>query len=241
MFGSLPPARVVRGALLASAAIVVSPFSAEAQSERRSLPPVTVTAPEQKRAATARPAQPSRPAARAARVAPVRNPEPTSTPQATGLETPKGGSLTVPATAQARALIERTPGGVALVPDTAFKSGPANTIKDILGWVPGVIAQTRWGPDGRISIRGSGLTRGLRQSRHQSCTWTAFPSTPPDGLADLFEVDPTAYRYVEVYKGANALRYGANALGGAINFVTPTGRDASAVRGARSMPAVSVI
>ena len=43
----------------------------------------------------------------------------------------------------------------------------------------------------------------------------------------LFEVDPTAYRYVEVYKGANALRYGANSLGGAINFVTPTGRDAS--------------
>jgi iron complex outermembrane recepter protein len=30
-----------------------------------------------------------------------------------------------------------------------------------------------------------------------------------------------------VYKGANALRYGANSLGGAINFVTPTGRDAS--------------
>ena len=32
------------------------------------------------------------------------------------------------------------------------------------------------------------------------------------------------------YKGANALRFGANSLGGAINFVTPTGRDASAVR-----------
>jgi len=43
---------------------------------------------------------------------------------------------------------------------------------------------------------------------------------------DLFEIDPTAYRYVEVYKGANALRYAANSLGGAINFVMPTGYDA---------------
>ena len=58
-------------------------------------------------------------------------------------------------------------------------------------------------------------------------TWTASRSTPLTALFDLFEMDPTAYRYVEVYKGANGLRYGANSLGGAINFVTPTGRDAS--------------
>ncbi len=217
----------VRSALLGSAAVLVSPFGALAQTERPNLPPVTVTAPEQKRAATARPAQQSRTAARAARVVRVRNPAPASTQQATGLETPAGGSLTVPTTAQARALIERTPGGVALVPDTAFKNGPANTIKDVLGWVPGVITQTRWGPDGRISIRGSGLTRNFG-NRGINVYMDGIPINTADGLFDLFEIDPTAYRYVEVYKGANALRYGANALGGAINFVTPTGRDAPA-------------
>ncbi len=58
-----------------------------------------------------------------------------------------------------------------------------------------------------------------------SSTWTAFRSTLPDGYGDFQEVDPTAYRYVEVYKGGNALQFGANSLGGAINFVTPTGRD----------------
>src|SRR3546814_12359519 len=52
-----------------------------------------------------------------------------------------------------------------------------------------------------------------------------------DGLVDFFEVDPSAYRYVEVFKGGNALRFGANALGGAINLVTPTGRDASTFAG----------
>ena len=226
MFRLESPAGLARSALLASAALIVLPLSAEAQSERQSLPPVTVTAPEQRRAATARPAPQSRPAARAARLTPVRNPAPASTPQTTGLETPAGGSLTVPATAQARALIERTPGGVALVPDTAFKSGPANTIKDILGWVPGVIAQTRWGPDGRISIRGSGLTRSYG-NRGINPYMDGIPIGTADGLFDLFEIDPTAYRYVEVYKGANGLRYGSNSLGGAINFVMPTGRDAS--------------
>ena len=223
MFRLASPPGFVRSTLLASAAVFVSPFSAEAQTERSNLPPVTVTAPEQKRAATVRPAQQSRPAARAAH---VRNSAPASAPQATGLETPPGGSLTVPNTAQARANIERTPGGVEVVPDTAFKNGPANTIKDVLGWVPGVIAQPRWGPDGRVSIRGSGLTRSYG-NRGINVYMDGIPINTADGLFDLFEIDPTAYRYVEVYKGANALRYGANSLGGAINFVTPTGRDAS--------------
>src|SRR3546814_8042977 len=59
-------------------------------------------------------------------------------------------------------------------------------------------------------------------------TDTLFPYT---SLFRSFEVDPSSYRYVEVFKGGNALRFGANALGGAINLVTPTGRDASAFDG----------
>lgn len=132
----------------------------------------------------------------------------------------------MPTTAEATAEIERTPGGVAVVPDTAFKNSPANTIKDVLGWVPGVVVQPRWGPDGRVSIRGSGLTRNFG-NRGINVYMDGIPINTADGLFDLFEIDPSAYRYVEVYKGANALRYGANSLGGAINFVTPTGRDAS--------------
>ncbi|UPT93236.1 TonB-dependent receptor [Bradyrhizobium barranii subsp. apii] len=128
--------------------------------------------------------------------------------------------------AQATAEIQRIPGGVEVVPDTQFKDGPANTIKDILGWVPGVLIQTRWGPDGRISIRGSGLSRSFG-NRGINPYMDGIPINTADGLFDLFEIDPTAYRYVEVFKGANALRYGSNSLGGAINFVMPTGRDAS--------------
>ena len=229
----LPVSMRRRSLLLASAAAFLSVPAAARTSSRAPLPPVTVDAPQQKRTTAARPAQPAATrAARVQRVAPASTPPVGRTePTGNSLETPPGGSLTVPATAQARALIERTPGGVALVPDTAFKSGPANTIKDVLGWVPGVIAQTRWGPDGRVSIRGSGLTRNYG-NRGINVFTDGIPINTADGLFDLFEIDPTAYRYVEVYKGANALRFGANSLGGAINFVTPTGYDAG-VRSAR--------
>jgi len=142
--------------------------------------------------------------------------------------TPGQGTLTVPSTGQATKDIQRTPGAVEIVPDTAFKSGPAQTIKDVLGGVPGVVTQSRWGPDARLSIRGSGLSRSFG-NRGLNLYLDGIPINTSDGLFDLFEVDPTAYRHVEVFKGANALRFGANSLGGAINFVTPTGRDAASL------------
>ncbi len=137
-----------------------------------------------------------------------------------------GSSLTVPATDEAAQRIRRTPGGVELVPDTAFKNGAANTIRDVLGWVPGVVTQPKSNVDNRVSIRGSGLTRNYG-NRGVNLYMDGIPINTSDGLFDVFEIDPSAYRYVEVYKGANSLRYGGNALGGAVNFVTPTGRDAS--------------
>ncbi|HTM95270.1 MAG TPA: TonB-dependent receptor plug domain-containing protein, partial [Croceibacterium sp.] len=60
---------------------------------------------------------------------------------------------------QATAEIRHTPGAVEVVPDTQFKNTPVQTIKDILGYVPGVITQPRMGDDARVSIRGSGLSR----------------------------------------------------------------------------------
>nr|WP_202385606.1 TonB-dependent receptor [Altericroceibacterium endophyticum] len=133
-------------------------------------------------------------------------------------------------TQQATAAINRTPGGVEVVPDTAFKNTPVQHIKDILGYVPGVITQPRMGDDARVSVRGSGLSRAYG-ARGIALLLDGVPMNTADGLVDFFEIDPSAYRYVEVFKGGNALRYGANALGGAINLVTPTGHDASPLDG----------
>ncbi|NYT35840.1 TonB-dependent receptor [Allopusillimonas soli] len=139
-------------------------------------------------------------------------------------------SLTAPTAHQAKTLIEHTPGGVELVPGTAWRETQATTIKDILGYTPGVFAQPKWGEDTRLSIRGSGLSR-YYHLRGIALYQDGVPINNADGSADFQWIDPTAYAYTEVYKGANALRYGAGTLGGAINFVTPSGRTASPFQG----------
>ena len=142
--------------------------------------------------------------------------------------TARAGSLSVPNTGEARAEIQQTPGSVALVPDTAYKaSTPASTIKDVLDYVPGVFVQPKWGDDTRLSIRGSSLSRNFHL-RSIQLFMDGIPINTADGYGDFQEIDPSVYRYIEVYKGANALRFGANSLGGAINFVMPTGYDADA-------------
>jgi len=145
---------------------------------------------------------------------------------ASGNPAQRAGSLSVPDTTEAVAEIQRWPGSVEVVSDTAYKtSTPAMTVKDVLDYVPGVFAQPKWGDDTRLSIRGSGLSRNFHL-RGLQLYMDGIPISTADGFGDFQEIDPTAYRYVEVYKGANALRFGANSLGGAINFVMPTGYDA---------------
>src|SRR3546814_14975961 len=77
------------------------------------------------------------------------------------------------------------------------------------------------GDDARVSIRGSGLSRAYG-TRGLAMYFDGIPLNTSDGLLDFFEIDPSAYSYVEVFKGATALRYGSDALGGEINLVTPT-------------------
>jgi iron complex outermembrane receptor protein len=139
-------------------------------------------------------------------------------------------SLTVPTTDAARAAIERTPGAVSVVPDTAWADTPAATLKDVLDYTPGVFVQPKWGEDSRLSIRGSGLSRNFHM-RGVAILQDGVPISASDGSSDFQELDPTGFRYVEVYKGANALRYGANYVGGAINFVSPSGYDAERFQG----------
>ena len=124
MFRIPPPAGLVRSTLLASAAVFASPFDAQAQSERTNLPPVTVTAPEQKRAAGVRP--PRNATRSATTVRQVRAPA----PQTAGDQGQGGrGALAVLSAQQALTEINNTPGGVAIVPAAAYKNSTvANTI-----------------------------------------------------------------------------------------------------------------
>ncbi|MEH2481767.1 iron complex outermembrane receptor protein [Nitrobacteraceae bacterium AZCC 2146] len=214
----LPASMRLRSVLLASAAVLVSIPAVAQTGPQDPLPPVVVDAPQQKRAVTARAPRSSAPSTRASRRPVAATPQTAQAPSVPG-------SLTVATAQQALREIQQTPGGVALVTADAWKySTVGNTIKDILDYVPGVFAQPKWGDDTRLSIRGSSLSRNFHL-RGIQLYMDGIPINTADGYGDFQEIDPTAYKYVEVYKGGNALRFGANSLGGAINFVTPTGRD----------------
>lgn len=139
-------------------------------------------------------------------------------------------SLTSGGVAQAQEKVKSIPGGAAVVAASEFENTRAVTIKDMLDYTPGVFAQPRFGEEVRLSIRGSGLSRTFHL-RGIRLLQDGVPINLADGSADFQDIDPTAFKYVEVYKGANALKYGASSLGGAINFVTPTGYDANKLAG----------
>ena len=131
-------------------------------------------------------------------------------------------SLTAPAPDEAREAIRQTPGGVDVVPSEAYRDGRAQTLKDVLDYVPGVFVQPRWAEESRLSIRGSGLARSSHM-RGIKLMQDGIPLNSADGFADFQQLDPLTARHFEVYKGANALQYGAAYLGGAINAQSFTG------------------
>lgn len=123
---------------------------------------------------------------------------------------------------EARAALARRAGATAVVDAATYTNGRAATAADALAWAPGVLAQTRHGQETRMSIRGSGIQRGFLM-RGIALYQDGIPLNHADGTGDFQALDPAATRYIEVWRGSNALEYGANGLGGAVNFVSPTG------------------
>lgn len=138
------------------------------------------------------------------------------------------GAGTVDSIEQARERLAERAGATALVDAESYRSGRASTLTDALGFAPGVFIQSRFGAEeARLSIRGSGLQRTFH-GRGLALLQDGSPLNLADGGFDFQAVEPLSARYIEVYRGANALEYGAASLGGAINFVAPTGYDAPA-------------
>ncbi|MBL8772552.1 MAG: TonB-dependent receptor [Phenylobacterium sp.] len=130
-----------------------------------------------------------------------------------------------PVVADARARLSETPGAVSVISQESYASRFALGLDDILRDAPGVYAQRKWGGDIRISIRGSGLGNA-NHNRGLLIAQDGVPLNEADGFGDSQIADPLITRFTEVYRGGNALRFGGALLGGAINMVTPTGRDA---------------
>lgn len=130
-----------------------------------------------------------------------------------------------PVVAEARERLSRTPGAVAVVAAESYDDRLATGFFDTLRNVPGVITGKRYGEETRLSIRGSGVGQAFHQ-RGVLLAQDGVPFADADGFSDFQGVDPLTARFIEVYKGGNALRFGGAQLGGAVNLVSITGRTA---------------
>src|SRR5690606_8193046 len=114
-------------------------------------------------------------------------------------------------------------GNVGLVSEEDYDDRATLSLADALSREPGVYVRPATGQQSaKISIRGSGLDSPLGV-RGVVLLRDGLPLNQADGVVDPSYADPFNARYIEVYRGSNALRYGAATLGGAINIVSPTG------------------
>lgn len=126
--------------------------------------------------------------------------------------------------------LSRNPSSTVLVPADDIQQSRGYNLEDVFRLAPGVFFQSRGGAtDGKLNIRGTNLSSNLN-------TWgvtllvNGLPFNAADGFAQLETIDLLAVDHIEVYKGAQALKFGANSLGGAVNFVLKTGTNQPTVR-----------
>lgn len=154
----------------------------------------------------------------------IQSPAPNKLPELVVKAERKKRSLTTATVEESRKELAKTPGAVEVVDAERFLQGRASTVADTFALSPGVFAQSRFGSDeARLSIRGSGLQRTFH-GRGIRVMQDGVPLNLADGGFDFQALEPLATSHIDVWRGANALAYGSSSLGGAINYVSRTGR-----------------
>lgn len=132
-------------------------------------------------------------------------------------------------TRKAELALKEVAGGVNFIDSAQVEQGRVSTATDVFALQPGVIATQGGGNNdgGRISIRGSGINKGVGYFRAGIFfLFDGLPVSGPGGTPyELFE--PLGLSHTEILRGANAFDIGSLYLGGAINYVTKTGYDAA--------------
>ena len=133
------------------------------------------------------------------------------------------------ATEAARRALDQVPGAGNVVDMTEVGQGRLAGTADVLAYQPGISAQSAGNEGVKVSIRGSGLNRAPgAHASGLSVSLDGLPLTGPGGTPyELLE--PLWLSRVEVLRGANGFERGALALGGAVNYVTRSGRDTPGV------------
>ncbi len=124
--------------------------------------------------------------------------------------------------------IRRTPGGVSLIDIEQLTEGQVASFEDALRYVPGVWAVSPTGTDSVfLSSRGSNLDATDYDTNGVKLLQDGLPVTAADGNNHNRFIDPLSAKYAVFARGANAMKYGASTLGGAVNFISQTAYDVS--------------
>lgn len=110
------------------------------------------------------------------------------------------------------------PYSVQRVDQSQFKLDRRVGVNDILGTIPGLFLQSRYGNhDVRISIRGFG-SRSNTGIRGVRILLDDIPESEPDGQTRIEAIDFNSVGRIEIVKGNSSSLY-TNAPGGVINFI----------------------
>ncbi|HEY0790793.1 MAG TPA: TonB-dependent receptor [Chthoniobacterales bacterium] len=132
-------------------------------------------------------------------------------------------SLTSPSEEEASLQNDEVPGGFTLRNAKQMERGRGSNFQDLLEGVPGLTLQSENGMEvSKVSIRGSAV---LSEDEPLGVQFLldGFTFNQGDGEVILEDFDFGAIQYAEVFRGANAFKYGALGLGGAVNLVSRTG------------------
>jgi iron complex outermembrane receptor protein len=122
--------------------------------------------------------------------------------------------------------IDLTAGAITLIDGNELNERNTSSLADLLRYVPGIWAESSQGADAMFfSSRGSNLDATNYDMNGIALLQDGLPVTTADGNNHNRVVDPQAARFATVARGANALKYGATMLGGAIDLTSPTARN----------------
>src|SRR5262245_17170551 len=137
------------------------------------------------------------------------------------------GSLTSVSPDESAEQKTEVPGAFTVKTSDDMELGRASNFEDLLKRVPGVFLQSENGVEvSKISIRGSGIT-SEDEPLGVMFLLDGVNFDQGDGEAILEDFDVAALSHAEVFRGADALKYCALTLGGAINLVPLTGYNAA--------------
>ena len=137
------------------------------------------------------------------------------------------GSLTSLSPEESAKQKTQVPGAFTVRTNDNMELGRASNFEDLLQRTPGVFLQSENASEiSKISIRGSGIT-SEDEPLGVMFLMDGLNFNQGDGEATLEDLNVATISHAEIFRGANAFKYGALTFGGAINLVPFTGYDAA--------------